>query len=104
MPHSRLAAIIRSSSKLPLYDGHTDDTGSADVAFQVPDEVAAGQQLVIETISATGIDRSSNDQDQRDYRVLLTPTSRSINPADHSPAHVALSAFIANRRPANRSM
>ncbi len=103
LPYATIHVSLQSSdrqSKLPLYDGHTDDTGSADVAFQVPDEVAAGQQLVIETISATGIDRFEQPiKIKRDYRVLLTTDKPLYQPGQIIHLRtLALSAF--DRKPA----
>ncbi|CAG0927124.1 hypothetical protein TFLX_00368 [Thermoflexales bacterium] len=103
LPSATIHISLHSSDrqlKLPLYDGHTDRTGSAAVAFQVPAEATAGQQLVIETISAAGIDRFEQPiKIERDYRILLTTDKPLYQPGQIIHLRLlALNAF--DRKPA----
>ena len=82
----------------PLYEGQTDDTGSAPVSFRVPTVEAAGDtppQLIIETISSAGQDRVEQPVTiQRDYKLLLTSDKPLYQPGQviHMRA-LALSSF-----------
>jgi len=49
---------------LVLFEGRTDDTGSADARFTVPDGLEEAQQLVVETTSAYGSDRFGAGRDR----------------------------------------
>jgi 5-hydroxyisourate hydrolase-like protein (transthyretin family) len=56
-----------------LFEGTTDELGTANVRFTVPEDVAEGQQLVVETESSLGSDRVERAVTlERDYRILLT--------------------------------
>lgn len=56
-----------------LYEGTTDVTGSADVAFTVPAEAATESILIVETNSGRGRDRTEQPVTVvRDYKTLLT--------------------------------
>jgi uncharacterized protein YfaS (alpha-2-macroglobulin family) len=77
-----------------LFEGTTDALGTAEVAFQVPDDVTGGQ-LVVETRSPLG--RSSLESPvsiERDYRILLSTDKPLYQPGQiiHLRA-LALSAF-----------
>lgn len=58
---------------LTLFEGTTDELGTAEVAFHVPEEAEPAQTLVVEVRSALGRDRVERPVTiERDYRVLLT--------------------------------
>lgn len=56
-----------------VYTGQTDRSGTAQIAFQVPDQVEGEYTLIVETQSRLGRDRLERPvQVQRDYRLLLS--------------------------------
>ena len=58
---------------LTLYEGRTDDAGTAQVQFTVPEGVDPQQTLVVETRSSKGTDRVEQAvRVERDYKLLLT--------------------------------
>jgi hypothetical protein len=58
---------------LLVYTGETGPQGAADVAFEVPEDTAPEQILVVETRSTLGSDTTERPISvQRDYRLLLT--------------------------------
>ena len=80
---------------MPLYQGHTDNQGTANVSFKVPAVADPSQTLVIETRSSLGSDTVERPVTvQRDYRVLLTTDKPIYQPGQviHLRA-LALSTF-----------
>ncbi|HMN59447.1 MAG TPA: MG2 domain-containing protein, partial [Anaerolinea sp.] len=78
-----------------LYTGKTAAQGTAEVAFRVPDGLAANQTLVVETRSRLGSDTIERPVTvERDYRVLLSSDKPIYQPGQviHLRA-LALSAF-----------
>jgi uncharacterized protein YfaS (alpha-2-macroglobulin family) len=85
----------KTGPALPLYQGHTDAQGTANVSFKVPVVQTPDQTLIIETHSTLGSDTVERPVTvQRDYRVLLTTDKHIYQPGQtiHLRA-LALSTF-----------
>jgi uncharacterized protein YfaS (alpha-2-macroglobulin family) len=90
-----LSLRAKNGPAVPLYQGHTDAQGSANVSFKVPAVVAAEQTLVVETRTDLGTDTIERPVTvQREYRVLLTTDKPIYQPGQtlHLRA-LALSSF-----------
>ncbi len=76
LPHSQIELSLQPASggeAITLFTGGTDQQGTADIAFTVPEGLDPQQTLVIETKSSLGSDRVERAITvARDYRVLLT--------------------------------
>ena len=80
---------------ITLFEGTTDQHGTADVSFQVPETDDPAQDLIIETRSDLGHDRLERPVTvRRDYKVLLTTDKPLYQPGQtiHIRA-LALGAF-----------
>ena len=80
---------------ITLFEGTTDQHGTADVSFQVPETDDPAQNLIIETQSDLGHDRLERPVTvRRDYKVLLTTDKPLYQPGQtiHIRA-LALGAF-----------
>jgi hypothetical protein len=80
---------------VPLFEGTTDETGSVDVSFLVPDAVDPAQNLIIKTTSDLGKDELEQSVTiDRDYKILLTTDKPLYQPGQiiHIRA-LALSTF-----------
>jgi hypothetical protein len=78
-----------------LFEGTTDEHGTADVSFQVPDTEDPAQNLIVETRSDLGRDEMERPVTvKRDYKVLLTTDKPLYQPSQtiHIRA-LALGAF-----------
>jgi len=78
-----------------LYEGETDETGSAPVTFRVPEDAPAEATLVVETRSPVGRDRVEQPVTvEREYRLLLSSDKPLYQPGQviHMRA-LALSTF-----------
>jgi uncharacterized protein YfaS (alpha-2-macroglobulin family) len=97
LPDAQINVSLRGKTgpALPLYQGHTDAQGTANVSFKVPVVQTPDQTLVIETRSSLGSDTVERPVSiQRDYRVLLTTDKPIYQPGQtiHLRA-LALSTF-----------
>ncbi len=64
-----------------VYTGRTDASGTADVAFTVPDNLEGQASLIVETASAAGKDRIVRPITiQRDYKLFLSPDKPAYRP------------------------
>ncbi|NIO72745.1 MAG: hypothetical protein GTN71_27945, partial [Anaerolineae bacterium] len=80
---------------ITLFEGTTDEHGTADVSFQVPETEDPAQNLIIETRSDLGRDEMERPVTvKRDYKVLLTTDKPLYQPGQtiHIRA-LALGAF-----------
>jgi len=78
-----------------LFEGATDELGTAEVVFQVPEDAEASQTLVVEVSSDLGRDRIEQPVTiERDYRLMLTTDKPIYQPGQtiHVRA-LALSTF-----------
>ena len=78
-----------------VFQGTTDDQGSTDVIFSVPEEAEPNQILIVETKSDLGSDYVERDVTlDRDYRILLTTDKPLYQPGQEIHIRLlALSAF-----------
>lgn len=76
LPEARIQIAMKPAGggrELPLFEGETNEAGTADVSFIVPDITEANQVLVIKTSSNLGSDKMEQAVTLvRDYRILLT--------------------------------
>ncbi len=93
---------------IPLFEGHTDDTGSLPVRFHVPADAPTQAKLVVETQSASGRDQVEQAVTiQREYRLMLSTDKPLYQPGqvihmralalstlDLSPARGATVGFL----------
>jgi hypothetical protein len=84
-----------------VYTGQTDASGSAEVAFQVPEDLAGEASLIIETSSAAGTDRIVRPIFiARDYGLFLSSDKPVYRPGQ--TIHVrALALAAIDHRPAS---
>ncbi|MBN1265007.1 MAG: hypothetical protein JXA25_05915 [Anaerolineales bacterium] len=84
-----------SGKEFPLFQGTTDDTGTVEINFTVPDEEFVSPTLIVHTDSTLGEDTIEQPiQIQREYRMLLSTDKPIYQPGQiiHIRA-VALSTF-----------
>ena len=95
-PQSDVLSSSKGGGKaITLFEGTTDEHGTADVSFQVPDAEDPAQNLIIETRSDLGHDELERPITvKRDYKVLLTTDKPLYQPGQtiHIRA-LALGAF-----------
>ena len=76
LSYARVEVLMQPASggaAQTLFTGGTDETGTADIAFTVPEGLDPQQTLIVETKSSLGSDRVERAVTvARDYRVLLT--------------------------------
>jgi hypothetical protein len=80
---------------IPLFDGTTDEAGSVDVSFHIPEDVDPAQNLIIRTESNLGKDQLEQSITiDRNYKILLTTDKPLYQPGQiiHIRA-LALSTF-----------
>lgn len=80
---------------VPVFNGTTNDLGTADISFEVPDTEEDSYTLVVETESELGSDKLERTVTlDRDYRILLTSDKPLYQPGQliHLRA-LALSTF-----------
>ncbi len=96
----RLALQPPNGSAVPIYTGTTDDYGTANVSFHVPDQAEGDQTLIVETTSMLGSDRLEQPVKlERDYRLLLTTDKPLYQPGQVIHLRIlALGTF--DRKPA----
>jgi len=71
---------VRLASRV-VYEGVTDASGSADVAFTVPDDLSGAQDLVVETRSAVGESRIVRPiRIERAYKIYLAGDKPAYRP------------------------
>lgn len=71
---------VRLASQV-VYEGATDASGSADVAFTVPDNLSGAQDLVVETRSAAGENRIVRPiRIERAYKIYLAGDKPAYRP------------------------
>lgn len=98
LDHAEIEVALQPASggkALTVFSGVTNEQGSADVSFQVPEDLAAEQTLVVRTRSSLGEDTLEQAVTvARDWRVLLTTDKPIYQPGQviHLRA-LALSAF-----------
>lgn len=97
LENAAVEVILQSpgGDEIVLFDGKTDELGSADVTFAVPDEEEANYTLLVNTKSKLGRDSvEHNITIARDYRVLLSTDKPLYQPGQliHLRA-LALSTF-----------
>jgi uncharacterized protein YfaS (alpha-2-macroglobulin family) len=81
--------------KVALFEGTTDELGTADVSFTVPQDLGPAQTLIVETSADLGEDQLEQPITlDRDYKVLLTTDKPIYQPGQiiHLRA-LALSSF-----------
>jgi uncharacterized protein YfaS (alpha-2-macroglobulin family) len=76
LPDSEIQVALRPQDggrELVLYKGRTDAQGNADVQFEVPEDAAPDQTLLVRTTSSLGSDTLERDiKVERDYRLLVS--------------------------------
>jgi uncharacterized protein YfaS (alpha-2-macroglobulin family) len=76
LPDSTVKVLLQPAKggrAIPLYEGTTDSSGVANVAFQVPDGVDPSQELIVETTSNLGEDQLERAVTiDREYKILLS--------------------------------
>ncbi len=84
LPEARIQIAMKPAGggpEIPLFEGETNEAGTADVSFIVPDTGAADQVLVIKTSSNMGSDKMEQAVTLvRDYRILLTTDKPIFQP------------------------
>jgi len=88
-------SLASAGAERPLFEGSTDDLGTAEISFQVPEDTAQEQTLVLQVRSHLGQDRIEQPITlERAYRVLLTTDKPIYQPGQtiHIRA-LALGAF-----------
>jgi hypothetical protein len=70
--HVKVLLKPSTGRALPLFEGHTDETGSLPVSFHVPLDAPAQADLIVESESSVGRDRVEQPVTvEHDYRLLL---------------------------------
>jgi hypothetical protein len=83
LPGSEIAVSLRSpqGKETEVYRGITDDNGTANVSFHVPQDAKGSQTLLVSTKSRLGSDRIERPVTiERDFRIYMTTESRSTSP------------------------
>lgn len=97
LENADVEVILQSpgGDEIVVFDGKTDDLGSADVTFAVPDEESANYTLVVNTDSKLGDDTVEQSVTiARDYRVLLSTDKPLYQPGQQIRLRaLALSTF-----------
>ena len=98
LPGARVKVLLKPAqggATRTLYEGETDGAGTLAASFAIPEEVAAEQTLIVETVSSLGRDRTEKPvRIVRDYRLLVTTDKPLYQPGQLIHIRVlALGAF-----------
>ena len=98
LPNAAIKALLKPAdgeSAIEVFSGETDEKGTANICFAVPEDAEPDQMLVIQTTSALGSDEIEREITlKRDYRLLITTDKPIYQPGQtiHIRA-LALSTF-----------